>query len=104
MPWEKGQSGNPNGRPRTRVMAEALSLALKREAADSDGKLTRKLNLIADKLVNLALEGDMQAIKEINDRMDGKAFQSVAIGGDDDLPPIHQKIERVIVDPANTDS
>lgn len=32
---------------------------------------------IAEKVVQMALEGDMQAIKEIGDRMDGKPTQQV---------------------------
>lgn len=41
----------------------------------------KKLDKLAEVLINKALEGDMQAIKEIGDRLDGKAVQ--AIGNDD---------------------
>lgn len=51
----------------------ALNLALKR--TDQEGKII--LNQVALKCVKLALEGDMQAIKEIGDRLDGKPAQSV---------------------------
>ena len=45
----------------------------------------------------------MQAIKELADRMDGKPAQAL-VGGDDDDSPIKMlhKIERLIVDPSNT--
>lgn len=54
--------------------AEMLQVAIK-EAGKADG--TTKLRDIADKLVAKAVEGDMQAIKEIADRLDGKAMQQV---------------------------
>lgn len=50
-----------------------LNIAIK-EAHD-DGR--DKLRAIADKLVDLAIEGDMQAIKEIGDRLDGKPSQAI---------------------------
>jgi hypothetical protein len=58
-------------------MRDALMVALKREAKDHNGKKTTKLALIAGKLVDLAVAGDVQAIKEISDRVDGKAPQSI---------------------------
>jgi hypothetical protein len=41
---------------------------------------------IADALIAKALEGDMQAIKEIGDRLDGKAKQQIDLGGQEDNP------------------
>lgn len=46
--------------------------------------MRRKLDDIAETLVALAVGGDMGAIKEIGDRMDGKPAQ--AIVGDADQP------------------
>lgn len=43
-----------------------------REANGADGKPTKRLNIIADRLVKLAMSGDMAAIKEVFDRIDGK--------------------------------
>jgi len=84
-------------------MRDAIMVALNREAADAEGKPTRKLYLIADKLVDLAASGDMQAIKEVNDRVDGKAPQTIA--GDPESPldllgglgaAIDSKLDRLI--------
>jgi len=55
--------------------ADAIARALARRA---EGK-ENGLNLVADQLVTAALNGDQWAIKEIGDRTDGKAAQSVAI-------------------------
>lgn len=63
---------NPKGHKPDKLMRDALSLALHRAAEDADGKPTRRLTLVADKLVTKAVGGDVQAIKEIFDRMDGK--------------------------------
>ena len=71
MPFEKGKSGNPGGRVKDKPWVEAIRIAA--SAEDAEGK--RKLRRIAEKTVAMALEGDIQAIKEIGDRLDGKPAQ-----------------------------
>jgi hypothetical protein len=61
-----------------KLMRDALMVALSREAKDAQGKPTRKLYIIADRLVEKAMEGEISAIKEIADRVDGKATQPLA--------------------------
>lgn len=68
------------GRKSDKVMRDAIRLALHR--TDEDG--TKYLTRVADALVKAAAGGDIQAIKEVNDRMDGKAVQPV--GNDEDTP------------------
>lgn len=78
-----------DGRHKRAVMTDALMLALNRTAngiVDGDGKPTKKLSLIADKLVDKAVDGDTQAIKEVFDRTEGKAAQAVILQGDEDNP------------------
>jgi hypothetical protein len=96
MPFVKGQSGNPTGRPKEKIFTDALRLAVKREDGD-----TTKLHRIAERLVAEALAGESWAIQQIADRLDGKPAQAI-IGGDDDDPAINlvARIERVIVDVA----
>lgn len=48
--------------------------ALDRAIAQSDGQKLRKM---ADALIKRALQGDVPALKEIGDRLDGKAIQQV---------------------------
>ena len=74
MPFKKGQSGNPGGRPRQRKFREALSIALSETDAGSGQS---KLRRIADNLVNAAVDGESWAIKEVADRTDGKSVQAV---------------------------
>jgi len=61
--------GNKNG-TKNRPWAEAVNRALLAE----DGK---KLRALADKLIDKALEGDVAALKEIGDRVDGKPMQAI---------------------------
>lgn len=55
-----------------------------REETDEIGivKKTRALNLLARNLVTLAIGGDMSAMREIGDRLDGKAHQSIEHSGE----------------------
>ena len=51
--------------------SEAVRLAVYREAED-DGEKKKRLNVIADKLCKMAMDGDIAAIREIGDRLEGK--------------------------------
>ena len=95
MPAPEGNKNNTKNKP----WADALRRAMARYG---DGK-KNALNLIAEQTVELAVNGEMWAIKEIGDRTDGKAAQSVTVGGDPDAPMV-TKIVREIVRPANPDS
>ncbi len=100
-PFQPGQSGNPNGRPKSRPFKEAIDRAIKIASAETDGKDI--LDQIALALVTKAMTGDVPALKEFADRLDGKVPQ--AIIGDDGEDPIRlEAIERRIVHPDNTDS
>lgn len=75
---------NPGGRKSDKHMRDALMLALTEKYGPEDDR--KKLRVIADKTVEMALEGDREMIKLIYDRIDGKPIQ--AIGGDEDASPI----------------
>ena len=66
------------------------------------GEDHKALRMIARSLIAAAQEGKMDAIKEIGDRMDGKPAQAIE-NGEDGAFQVIQRIERVIVDPANRD-
>jgi hypothetical protein len=92
--WKPGQSGNPKGRPPksiTQVLAEigdGTSIDGVLEIRDKEGKITRIVidaesrktrkgrirtlkYMVGARLYQLALSGDLGAIKEINNRLDG---------------------------------
>ena len=54
---------------RSKPLREALLATLEQRA--DKGRPARKLQAIADKLVDLAMNGDVFAIREIFDRVDG---------------------------------
>lgn len=62
-----------------KLMRDAIMLAVHREAADANGRPTQRLNLIAERLVNKDVAGDMAAIKEVIDRVDGKTTHRVGV-------------------------
>jgi hypothetical protein len=58
-------------------LREALDAELVR-ASDDEGKKAGVLQLIARRLATKALEGDLGAIREIFDRIDGKSVAGAA--------------------------
>jgi hypothetical protein len=66
----------PRGPYIDKPFREALRLAVKR-SADADVKGKTKLDKIAAALVDEAVKGDVPAIKEIGDRLDGRVPQAV---------------------------
>ena len=72
MPFVKGQSGNPSGRPKSKPFADAL-----KEEIEAAGTKQPVLREIARKLLDKAKEGDMHAVKEVADRLDGKPAQEI---------------------------
>lgn len=73
--------------------------AVKRRAENEEGK-PQKIERLADKLVEFALEGNGWAFKEIGERLDGKAPQGLDLrGAGDDGAILVQQITRKIVEP-----
>ena len=67
------------GRKGDKLWRDAIMRAIKREEIDAaSGERTKRLEMLADKLVERALDGDMAALKEIGDRIDGKTIQPIA--------------------------
>jgi len=64
------------------------------------GSGEKKVREIAEKLVEQAVAGDLDAIKLVFERLEGKAPQPLVGDADFDAVQI-QRIERVVVDPAN---
>jgi hypothetical protein len=95
MAFQKGQSGNPGGRPSERPWRDALLLALN-ERAGKKKTDPKKLRKVADAVVAAAIEGDVTAAREIGDRLDGKPTQvlSGVDGG-----PIQHSVKVAFVKP-----
>jgi hypothetical protein len=99
--WVAGHSGNPAGPPpgpkKNKIWREALERAIKRREHDDPQALEK----LADSLLRKVGEGDVSAIRELGDRLDGKVTQTH--GGDDEKPPIEvlHRVLRVIVRPGD---
>ena len=83
--------------PKEKSFANMLNIAIK-EAIEGTDKT--KLRAVADALVDKAMSGDVQAIKEVADRIDGKVPQGV-IGGDEDDSPINVVTKILLVAPGH---
>ena len=90
--------GRPKGAEnKHKVWRDALRAAvneLRVAEGDDKAKKVRALRLLARKLVSRGIEGDVSALKEIADRLDGKATQAIDLGVSVQIT----KVEHVIVD------
>lgn len=78
-------TGNQNSSKSNRLWGETI----RRAVLQADGA---KLRAIADALIDKAAEGDIAAIKELGDRLDGKATQALAVSGDGEGSPIQNRV------------
>ena len=60
-----------------KLIADALRLAVNRQTKDAKGGRAKRINVLADKMVELACNGDVQAAKMIRDSLDGRPAQQV---------------------------
>ena len=78
--------GNQNAL-RGRKWSDAINRAIARAEADPAAG-HRTLNAIADRLLEKAAEGDLNAIKELGDRLEGRPAQALTLTGDDEGGPV----------------
>ncbi len=83
MATSGGQPGNQNAK-KGRLWQEAIKRAVARKF---NGDLNHGLDSLAEKLVEAVSEGDLPALKEFGDRIDGKPAQAI-VGGDEGDSPI----------------
>ena len=72
--WKPGQSGNPNGRPRGTGVTDRIHQWMQAKADDT-GRTGAEV--FADKVLDLARNGDFRFVKEILDRYEGPVVQKV---------------------------
>ncbi len=85
--FQPGTSGTPNGRPMdsTSITAEAKRLLAK------PGQGNRlNATLVAEKLLSMALAGNVEALRYLGDRTDGKPAQAVTLSLDEG--PLHHRL------------
>ena len=74
MPFKTGRIANPTGINRRKPWADAVRIVMNEDDPETQRP---RLLLLAERLFTEAMAGDMAAIKEIGDRLDGKPAQAV---------------------------
>jgi hypothetical protein len=72
--FKPGVSGNPKGRPPKKPITEKLAAAM--EAVGDDGRSMAER--VAQRLVEMCLAGDLAALREVLDRLEGKVTLPLA--------------------------
>lgn len=91
-------TGNNNA-TKKRPWADAINRALE---THKPLEQRQRLDALAASIIAKAMDGDIAALKEIGDRLDGKPKQQIEASGIDGAAIAIERIERVITDPANT--
>jgi hypothetical protein len=79
--FRKGQSGNAGGRPKSRLLSEALRARLA-EVKPGDPAGRTHAEVVAENLIEIACSqgpGAVHAASEIADRLEGRATQALQI-------------------------
>lgn len=87
----KRRGGAPYGN-KNNTRTQPWSDAVRRALFAEDGK---KLREIAEKLCNLALEGNMEAIKEIGNRCEGRTKQQIILTDPDGVTVVKPDVMEV---------
>jgi hypothetical protein len=74
--FKPGQSGNPKGRPKSLTLSEAYRRELAK-VDESDPDKRTYAELLAEQMIVKAKGGDVAALREIADRTEGKARQTI---------------------------
>src|SRR5262249_36020948 len=96
-PWKPGQSGNPRGRPKKKPITEELERLLTEQAPNGGGRSWAAL--IAEALLRKASTGDVRAIAELTNRVEGKPLQSLIVGADreEDYSTDGERLQRILL-------
>jgi uncharacterized protein DUF5681 len=79
--FKPGVSGNPAGRPKSRALSEELRARLREQYPGKDD--ATYATMVARKLIDLAVAGEIPAIKEVFDRVEGKPRQAIDLSTDE---------------------
>lgn len=92
--------GNRNA-AKAKVWHAAIMRALERRKP-ADERIAA-IDELADKLLELVAKGDLAALKEFGDRMDGRPAQAVTVTGDEDGGPVRLSLDVSYANPASTE-
>lgn len=100
----KGNTNSATGKEGRRALEFALDNYGSEEPKQLIGRVATLAKMWEPIIAKAMVDGDLAAMKEINDRLDGRAAQSLTLSGDEDNPVAVTQVERLIVKPTNTDS
>lgn len=88
--WKPGQSGNPGGRPKSKLLSEAYKAILETEITRGKDKGKTVAEAIAGVMATESRNGKVNAAAEIADRVEGKPRQAyeVKMSITDELPDL----------------
>ena len=93
--------GAPIGNTNVKKAMLWKSAIMRALAKHGDGGRLEALDSLAEQLIALCAKGDLAALKEFGDRIDGKPAQAVELSTPDG-PVMLQAVDWNIVPPANT--
>jgi len=103
--FKKGQSGNPNGRPKGRKNYKTILMEAAEEIAKKEGFVDEKgnpdkdyvLSLVFQKHLARAVKGDAKHFTILTDRLFGKVPQTINLSvTEEDLEEAKQKLEQMV--------
>ena len=92
-PWQPGQSGNPGGRPKRKLLTDAYARILDIPVpGDNEGRTFAEA--IAFAMAKEAIKGKVNAAAEIADRTEGRALQQIRMTEGDPLSELLKEFRR----------
>ncbi len=97
---------NPNGRPKETPEMKVIKKATKDLIRDYKEKLAESLPQISPVLIAKAIAGDIQAIKELHDRVMGRPTEDITFKGEIKTENIlsEEQINELLIGRTKTDS
>ncbi len=82
-PFKKGQSGNPDGRPKGSI---SIIAEIKKQLDEMpEGEKKNNLKIIVSKMIEMAKRGNDKMIRNILNYVEGMPKQSVSLGADETI-------------------
>ena len=77
--WEKGESGNPSGKPKN-ALGTSISKELRKQLAEEDpGTRRQNIELLVAAVIRRGKRGEPKALEFIADRTEGKVVQPMKL-------------------------
>jgi Family of unknown function (DUF5681) len=94
--FRKGQSGNPSGRPKSSFALERTLRERCIEVDPRDRHGRTHYEVIVAKMITVAKKGSVRAFEELNNRLFGKAPQSIALSGNVGLTTREERVAHIL--------